>query len=399
MKRSRKKYSYKRNRQKTKRQKLYRDYFIIPNSTPQPIRKIGKEISEEIPEGQIFYHKDNAISSYSPTINEELVSLKSIPRKKLYDCNNDDAFKMKKAIEISIPGYIYGHNCYKYYTPQSKQFLLNNLRADKHVDASKIVPPIQSQSNCWFNTMFVTFFISDKGRKFFHFFRQLMIEGKQKDGTNIPNKLKDAFALLNFGIDAALTGNRYAYELNTNNVISQIYNAIPNTYKVTNNYIVNTKEPGNPILYYIGIINYLNNNAILLMMLRDVNKTWKTSLEDTMKKVSHLPHIVVLEIFDENALSFNNKPITFTINHAKYKLDSAIVRDKTKSHFCALLTVEGKQMAYDGLSFHRLEYMEWKNKLNDKNFNWKFEGSTNYDGVSLIWNFTECYQMLIYYRV
>jgi len=399
MKRSRKKYTYKNQKRKTRSRRSHKDYFIIPNSTPRSITKMGKEIAEEMPEGNIFYYKDNSISSYSPTINEELVTLKSIPRKTLFDCNNDVAFKMKEPLEISIPGYIYGRNCYKYYSSEAKSFLLNNLKADKHVDPSKIVPPIQSQLNCWFNTMFVTFFISDKGRKFFHFFRQLMIEGKQKDGTNIPNKLKDAFALLNFGIDAALTGNRYAYELNTNNVISQIYNAIPNTYKLDNTYIVNVKQPGNPVLYYIGIINYLNNNAIMLMMLRDVNKNWKKNLEETMKKVSHLPHIVVLEIFDENAGSFNNKPITFTINNAKYKLDSAIVRDKTKSHFCATLTVEGKQMAYDGLSFHRLEYMEWKNKLNNRNFNWQFEGSTNYDGTNLMWNFMECYQMLMYYRI
>lgn len=398
MKRSRKNNNSKKNRSKTKRRVIYKD-FIIPNSTPKNIRKIGKKIEKEMPEGNIFYHEDNTISSYSPTINKELVSLKSIPRKELFDCNNDAAFKMKEPLEISIPGYIYGRNCYKYYTPEAKRFLLNNLKADKHVNPSKIVPPIQSQANCWFNTMFATFFISDKGRKFFHFFRQLMIEGKQKDGTNIPDKLRDTFALLNFGIDAALTGNRYAYELNTNNVISQIYNAIPAKYKKNNSYIVNVKQSGNPILYYIGIINYLNNNSIMLVLLRDVNKNWKKKLEDVMKQVSHLPHIVVLEIYEENAAAFDNKPITFTINNEKYKLDSGIIRDKTKSHFCATLTVEGNQMAYDGLSFHRLEYMDWKNKLNNKNFDWQFEGSTDYDGKPLEWNFTKCYQMLMYYRI
>jgi len=112
-----------------------------------------------------------------------------------------------------------------------------------------------------------------------------------------------------------------------------------------------------------------------------------------------LPHIVVLEIYEENAYAFNNKPITFTINDAKYKLDSAIIRDQSKSHFCATLTVENKQMAYDGMSFHRLEYMEWKNKLNNKFFQWEFEGSNNYDGQPMKWNFTKCYQMLMYYRI
>ena len=91
------------------------------------------------------------------------------------------------------------------------------------------MPPIQSQSNCWFNAFFVTFFVSDKGRKFFHFLRQLMIEGKQKDGSKIPEKICNAFALLNFGIDACLTGNKFAYELNTNSIIHELYKSIPDS--------------------------------------------------------------------------------------------------------------------------------------------------------------------------
>jgi hypothetical protein len=55
-------------------------------------------------------------------------------------------------------------------------------------------------------------------------------------------------------------------------------------------------------------------------------------------------------------------------------------------------------MAYDGMSFHRLESLEWKEKLNT-NFDWRFEGTTDYDGSPLVWNYTKCYQMLIYYRV
>ena len=74
--------------------------------------------------------------------------------------------------------------------------------------------------------MFVNFFVSDKGRLFFHFFRQLMIEGKQQNNVAIPVKLRDAFALLNFGVDACLTGNQYAYQLDTNSIIHSLYNII-----------------------------------------------------------------------------------------------------------------------------------------------------------------------------
>jgi hypothetical protein len=247
--------------------------------------------------------------------------------------------------------------------------------------------------------MFVTFFVSDKGRKFFHFFRQLMIEGKQKGGKDIPTKLRDAFALLNFGIDACLTGNKYAYELNTNNIIHQLYKSIPNTYKSKYPLIVDIDKPGNPIIYYMSIINYLNNNSIQTLFLREISTNWKDTISAQMKIMKHLPHIVIMEIFEKDANVFNKKPLTFTINNARYKLDSAVVRDTTKQHFCATITCENKEYAYDGASFSRLTQLQWKNKLNSSNFTWKFEGTNNNDGTPMEWNFTKCYQLLLYYRI
>ena len=170
-----------------------RELIKVPNSTPIKIRKISSKINNALKKG-----------SYSPTINQQLITLKSIARQDLLDCNMEQAFKLKEPLQIGVKG-----KCYYYYKPEARQFLLHNLAANRHIDSNNIIPPIQSQSNCWFNTMFVTFFVSDKGRKFFHFLRQLMIDGKQQDGTAIPNKLRDAFALLNFGIDACLTGNEF----------------------------------------------------------------------------------------------------------------------------------------------------------------------------------------------
>jgi len=176
---------------------------ILHNTTPSNIAKISKEIDDLFEKG-----KGNT-KSYSPTINQQLITLKSIPRNPIYDCNNKEAFDLNGPLKIGIPGNIYGKNCFLYNTSEAKKYLLRNLAADKHINPNNIVPPVQSQSNCWFNAMFVTFFVSDKGRKFFHFFRQLMIEGKQKGGKVIPEKLRDSFALLNFGIDAYLTVNKY----------------------------------------------------------------------------------------------------------------------------------------------------------------------------------------------
>jgi hypothetical protein len=55
-------------------------------------------------------------------------------------------------------------------------------------------------------------------------------------------------------------------------------------------------------------------------------------------------------------------------------------------------------MGYDGMSFHRLVPMQWKDMINTKKI-WKFEGSNDNDGTPLQWSFMEGYQLLLYYRV
>ncbi len=310
------------------------------------------------------------------------------------DCNADNAFKFKEPLQIGVKG-----KCYYYYKPEAIQFMLRNLAANKHINPKQIIPPIQSQSNCWFNSMFVTFFVSDKGRKFFHFLRQLMIEGKQQDGTVIPERLRNAFALLNFGVDACLTGNEFAYKLDTNRIIHAIFKAIPASYKKQYPFIVDIDQAGNPLLYYVGIINYLHNSSIQLLLIRDVkNSGWKDEVSKYVHQMGHIPHIIVLEIYDEEASAFNKKPTSFSVLDAKYEIDSAVVRDMSKQHFCSVLTCEGQEMGYDGASFKRLVDLKWKNKMNT-NTDWEFEGTKDYNGNILRWNFTKSYQLLMYYRV
>jgi hypothetical protein len=54
-------------------------------------------------------------------------------------------------------------------------------------------------------------------------------------------------------------------------------------------------------------------------------------------------------------------------------------------------------MGYDGMSFHRLVSLDWKQRLNT-NINWQFEGTNDNDGTPLEWNFMKSYQLLMYYR-
>ena len=67
-------------RNKTKKQEL-----LLSHRTPPKIVKISEEINE----------KTSLKSSYSPSINKYLVSLKSVERKEVLNCNNERACSNK----------------------------------------------------------------------------------------------------------------------------------------------------------------------------------------------------------------------------------------------------------------------------------------------------------------
>ena len=371
----------KHNLLKRNKTKKHPDVLLLSHRTPEKIVKISEEIN------------NNSLikSSYSPFINNDLVSLKSIERKEVLNCNNERAFLLKAPLKIGVPNASGKKTCYLYNDPVAKKFLLKNLKANKHVNPNQVVPPIQELANCWFNTMFVSLFISDKGRKFFHFLRQMMIEGKQKGGNPIPEVLRDGFALFNYAIDACLTGNKYAYVLNTNAIIQQIYDSVPKDYRA---YIRDVDEAGNPVRYYLSLINYLGNRNLRVLFVQDCGPSWHFQVQDKLD--THLPDVIILEFFNDDEPT-PNKETNFTMNGAKYVLDSCIIRDTERNHFSSLLTCEKKEMAYDGMSFHRLTYMDWKDKIN-ADFKWQFKGSKD-EGRLLTWNFSKGYYMLIYYRV
>jgi hypothetical protein len=389
-----------RNNKKIANNITKRNIKILPNKTPKNINMLSLMIFHDIKKDPV----KAPVGSYSPTINKELVSLKSIQRTQFSDCNNNLAFELKEPLQISVPGQYYGKGCFPYNSLSAQKFLLKNLSANKHVDIKKIIPPVQSMSNCWFNTMFVVLFVSDKGRKFFHFFRQLMIEGNQSNGTKIPENLWTGLALLNYAIDSCLTGSQYAYTLNTNTIIQKIYESIPSEYKEKLPYIANIEEAGNPMRYYGSLIYYLHNKSLQLLFVSNANSLWKEKILSDVKKETHLPHFIILEFFDGSnktaGLSgrVTNKPRSFLINGAKYMLDSCVIRDTTQQHFSATLTCEKKEMAYDGMSYHRLVPLEWTKYINS-DYNWGFQGSNDSDGAPLKWNFLHGYQMLLYYRV
>jgi len=334
---------------------------------------------------------NKSLKSYAPSINRRLVSLKSLPRSKLKKCNNFQAFLLKEPLQIQVLG-----KCYPYTETIAQEFLLKKLRANKHIQPNKMVTPVQSLGNCWFNTMFVTFFMSDKGRKFFHFFRQLMIVGKQVNGDSIPEGIWKAFSLLNFAIEACLTGNEYAYKLNTNKIIKQIYTSIPEEFR--KHYIVDVDVGSNPIYYYDTLMDYLNVKVLNRMLIVATNEDWKRRIEERMVGM-YPPHYIVMEIRDEygekpgHSGIIKNKEQKFTVGEYTYELDSCVIRDIEQQHFSSLLTCEGKEYAYDGLSFHRIVPMNWKKNINSSKM-WEFDGESK----GLKWSFLHGYQILFYYR-
>jgi len=231
--------------------------YIIPNATPQEDRDLGKAIQSLVEKGDIKTQgKPDLLEtsipkirgelikqkSFSPSVNKRLVTIhKDIRARDIFGCGaenllkaNEDELRRRPANYFKIKVGVKKNGkpeCRRADNPSATKILLENLKASGNFNCALVTAPMQVKSNCWFNTMFMTFFVSDKGRKFFRFFRQLMIEGKQENGNKIrPDKLRQSFLLLNACIEASYnqTGSQevmdLAYKLDTNNVIVKIHN-------------------------------------------------------------------------------------------------------------------------------------------------------------------------------
>jgi hypothetical protein len=373
IKRSKKNKKFK-NKNYTKKHKP----IIIKSKIATDEKILSKRIYNDL-------QKSNSIRSFSPNINKNLVSLKSMRMSNIFECND--------ILKVNIE-----NKCIDFNTDIVKKKLLKNLQASKHLDCEKFIAPKQYKSNCWFNTMFVTFFYSDKGRKFFRFFRQLMISGEKINGEKIPQDLAEVFFTLNKIIEAGYNQDNNAnkkliYTFDTNYFIENIYNI----FVKKNIYVFKKNESGNPIEYYKNIVKYLNYNAINIINF-DVDNLNDKSIERNINFISDkFPEILILEIIDDDAKKIKNRKLNLELidnnnDKHKYVLDAAIIRDKDKQHFCSVLTCNGEELSFDGASYSRLNKFKWKSYLNKKK-DWGFEGH------DLKWSFMSGYQMLFYYKI
>ena len=364
--------------------------------------------------------KSRKAKSYSPYINKKLIihSLKTLRPQTLKLC--DDLL----SINIKLNNkYI----CKNYNDPIVKRILLHNLRASKHLDVQRFIPPIQILSNCWFNTMYVTFFFSDKGRKFFRFFRELMIIGRKIDNSPIPNTIAKLFFILNLFIEASYNQtskshtfynkiNSLSNNMNTNYFIYHIYKIIkkdptsinPNLLLTNNNKmydIPNINDAGNPLNYYEELLRYLNYNTIKLMKHKLVSKNAINILiQDKFNNlyVNNIPDILIFEDFQSGTFFETNYTFVNKNNqHYNYVLDSIILTNKdhfnpkANSHFVSVLTINKKTYKYDGSSTSKLEPFNWV-KLINANKDWSFKENPKYEPE--LYNFTKGYKLLFYYR-
>ena len=371
----------------------------IKSTTPLEIESLGTDIQKSLSKtGKT--PSISKLASYSPSVNKQLVTKKSIDRQFIGGCYDS---------RESTPKVKVGEKCYKSTSGKGQKALLDNLSSKRLIPISKIHAPKQNESNCWFNTMFMCFFISDKGRKFFKFFRELMIKGVQLNGKKVRKSLHDSFLHLDIYIDAVLSGESHQWpqEIDTNNVIKKIYNAMPQKYK-NNKMIRPVGEAHNPLKEYEGILNYLGNNTVPFQNI-NVGYDVQNLLQITKSlKIDSNVEILMVEIYNgkngpgdsgKGGNEWERKEVLELDDGRKFGLDSAIVRDTQNKHFCCVMTYDKKECGFDGVSFRRLSSFSWKQYLN-KNQEWTFEGSNwDDDSGSIKWNFKNGYQILFYYKI
>ena len=422
---------------KAKEEKL----ITVKNTTPLDDRLIGDAISRTLKASPtkkpatfmelLANVRQDLIrsKSFSPSVNKRLVSLRDVKNSNIFGCRLEDVLHGKtgptpKNLKIKIGVSARGNPiCVSYKTDEAKKLMLNNLAASKSFACGKVVAPLQLQTNCWFNTMYMVFFVSDKGRKFFRFLRQLMIEGRQEKGYVIkPQKLAQAFFLFNAYIESSYNLDDSAKTItaegmDTNVLISSIYNSIPKKYKKgSGSGFRGPGSYGNPLQFYQSIIHYLWNDSLMLYDVEPLDIAPFLEPSHRYTDEYYMPDVIVIKTYD-NVPMFKDKVLSESVTtqqleftriydgeylpkgkskEAKYVLDSAIVRSTNQEHFCALITCNGEEMAFDGGSLSRLGGLEWKSYLN-KPVSWTFEDSQGKIS-DLRWNFMSSYQLLYYYR-
>ncbi len=378
---------------KNKKTGICEKIVVLKDTTPKELKdlrktvtKIGKKKNPKKPQ------------SFSPNVNKVIDSLKSIsPHIEigLRECPEDKIYVRTASGK---------EKCVGLKSKIAQTYMIDNLLSKKPIDCDKIIAPKQKLSNCWFNSFFMVYFISDKGRKFFRYLRLAMITGKLPNGTTVAPKLRMPLLILNKYIESALIGRKASHSLatlmDTNVVIRRVARALGKT-NLRKYDIAKTKQAGNPLAFYEGLIKYLKSNELVTVNMTVRNMPNKKVSNAAIVKILESRPLVeyfILERFSEdynkNSWTIPKKyKVTKNGETYTYVLDSAVLRDTKKQHFSAYITCNGKSFAFDGESFARMTPFEWKKKMN-KNIKWRFA-----EQYETYFNFQQAYFMLFYYRI
>ena len=305
-------------------------------------------------------------------------------RRDLFSCS--DPYKVKVKVRVKAKTQRKSksrsksktYKCYPMDHTLAKKQMLRFLERPRTWDC--VSGPKQKLGNCWFNVMFMSFFISDYGFKYTRPLRRLMIRGERlynseanlqttkKKGQRRPRihpLLRLSFLKLNACIQASIDCTDKSYPLlkDTNFIIGDIADVIQNkSYSV---YRVDEEDGGNPIHYYRVILSYLLNIDFSETNNRHFYHAYSLSMFDAVRNNSKLlsSNIFAFEYIFTTPETNNVKVLSFENNGHTYVLDSIIISND--EHYISFLTVNGKEYAFDGESYSRVVPMKWKHRIRD----------------------------------
>ena len=339
----------------------------IVSITPAEDQLLAKTIARTSP---INASDDSAVSvlrhfrrkSYSPTINQKLKLIGESDHGSdvhIFGCHEFQKLMNSPTPLVSVNGR-QRTMCLSPRDPIASAQLIQRVFTTIP-DPDVLIPPRQIQSNCWFNTMFVTFFVSDKGVKFFRYFRKIMITGKKANGQQIPDELWNAFINLNYSIESCYIGGKYAYAVNTNQSIRSIHNAIVSDNPLYKNRLplpgYKESNKGDGILYYEDIMTYLDDSEVHTYRYECDRANYKDVLLERLNNISRKPHIVI--VFKDSHVTDVRHTKTFVADGVTYKCDSIILSDTDVQHAICLITCRRRGYAFDGQSYSRLVPLRW----------------------------------------
>ena len=132
------------------------------------MKKLSKEVEESIKAGRAKTRTPSINAALSSVVDLSPYSVMPLfnvfdkaPKQTLTQnlCKSDEEIYVKKKKDDKL---LTTSKCFKWDHPVLKQIMMRNFKSSKSkTNCSKLVGPKQYLSNCWFNTFFMCFFISE----------------------------------------------------------------------------------------------------------------------------------------------------------------------------------------------------------------------------------------------